>query len=180
MDEKELVRKSRFLSLVLRHRPEMVGLELGQGGWVVVEELLAGCAWKGVPIRREELEEIVARNNKKRFEFDESGMRIRASQGHSVEVDLELEVREPPEVLYHGTAEKVGEVIRREGLKKMQRHHVHLSADRETAEVVGARHGKPLVFVVDTAGMRAAGFEFFRSANGVWLVERVPPEFLED
>ncbi|MGA7732215.1 MAG: RNA 2'-phosphotransferase [Chloroflexia bacterium] len=179
MDEKQLVRTSKFLSLVLRHRPQLAGLTLDSAGWVSVEALLAGCASKGLPITRGELEEVVARNNKQRFAFDESGMLIRANQGHSVEVDLELEPAEPPDVLYHGTAERVGEAIRREGLKKMSRHHVHLSADVETARIVGARHGKPLVLRVNAGAMRAAGFTFHRSENGVWLVERVPPEYLQ-
>lgn len=179
MDEKELVRTSKFLSLVLRHRPELAGLTLGQAGWVRVDDLLAGCARKGMPITRAELEEVVEGNNKKRFAFDESGELIRASQGHSVEVDLELEAHEPPDVLYHGTAESVGDIIRREGLKKMRRHHVHLSADIDTARNVGTRHGKPLVFRVDAKAMRAAGFVFYRSANGVWLVDEVPPQYLQ-
>jgi putative RNA 2'-phosphotransferase len=178
VDEKQLVRVSKFLSLVLRHRPELAGLTLGQAGWVNVDDLLAGCASKDVAITRAELDEVVEKNSKKRFAFDESGTMIRASQGHSVDVDLELEPAEPPDVLYHGTAETIGATIRREGLKKMRRHHVHLSADLETARVVGARHGKPLVFRVDAKAMHEKGFIFYRSANGVWLVEDVPPEYL--
>jgi putative RNA 2'-phosphotransferase len=180
VDEKQLVRTSKFLSLVLRHRPQLAGLTLDSAGWVSVEALLAGCASKGLPITHDDLEEVVARNNKQRFAFDESGTLIRANQGHSVEVDLALESAEPPDVLYHGTAERAGEVIRREGLKKMQRHHVHLSVDVETARAVGARHGKPLVLQVDAEAMREAGFAFYRSDNGVWLVDSVPPEYLRD
>jgi putative RNA 2'-phosphotransferase len=178
MNERELIRISKFLSLVLRHRPQVAGLTLDSAGWVPVEAVLAGCASKGLPITRDELDEVVARNNKRRFAFDESGTLIRANQGHSVEVDLELEPAEPPDVLYHGTAERLGDAIRQEGLMKMRRHHVHLSADVETARIVGARHGKPLVFRVDAGAMRAAGFTFYRSENGVWLVDRVPPEYL--
>lgn len=180
MDEKRLVRTSKFISLVLRHKPEVAGLTLGQGGWVDVDDLLRGCAANGLPITRADLEEVVETNNKKRFAFDESGTKIRASQGHSVDVDLELEALEPPDVLYHGTAEKAADIIRREGLKKMQRHHVHMSADVDTAQTVGGRHGKPLVFKVDAKAMRAAGHVFYRSANGVWLVDSVPPEFLSE
>lgn len=180
MNEKELVRISKFLSLVLRHRPELADLTLGQAGWVEVDALLAGCAAKGMRITRDELVEVVDKNNKRRFAFDESGTLIRASQGHSVEVDLELESADPPGVLFHGTTERVGDIIRREGLKKMQRHHVHLSADLETARNVGARHGKPLVFRIDARAMQEAGFSFYRSANGVWLVDAVPPEYLRE
>ena len=150
MDEKQPVRTSKFLSLVQRHRPQLAGLTLDS----------AGCASKGLPITRDDREEVVARNNKQRFAFDESERLIRANQGHSVEVDLGLEPAAALDVLYHGTAERVEEVSRREGLKKMSRHHVHLSADVETARIVGARHGKPLVFRVDAGVMRAAGFTF--------------------
>lgn len=141
--------------------------------------MLAGCASSGLPISREELEDVVARNNKQRFAFDESGMLIRANQGHSVDIDLDLKPADPPALLYHGTGEASGDAIRRTGLKKMSRHHVHLSADPETARNVGARHGRPVVFSVDAAAMRAAGLVFYRSANGVWLTDHVPPEFLQ-
>jgi putative RNA 2'-phosphotransferase len=174
----ERVRTSKFLSLTLRHRPEMLGLELGPGGWVDVETLLAAAAAHGRPISRAELDEVVETNDKQRFAFDPFGARIRASQGHSVDVDLELEPAEPPAVLYHGTSERVAGRIASEGLRKMQRHHVHLSADVETATRVGARHGTPVVFEVDTPAMHSAGTLFFRSANGVWLVDAVPPQFL--
>jgi putative RNA 2'-phosphotransferase len=179
VDEKQLVRTSKFLSLVLRHRPQLAGLTLDSAGWVSVETLLRGCASKGLPITRDELDDVVARNTKQRFAFDETGTLIRANQGHSVEVDLELKPAEPPYVLYHGTSERAGAAIRREGLKKMRRHHVHLSADAETARIVGARHGKPLVLRVDARAMRGAGFTFYRSENGVWLVDNVPPEYLQ-
>src|SRR5690349_340226 len=127
MDEERLVRTSKFLSRHLRHEPERLGLELAPGGWVGVEELLAGCAARGMRISRAELDEVVTRNSKQRFAFDETGTRIRANQGHSVDVDLQLEPREPPAVLYHGTGHKTVEVVLREGLKKMSRNHVHLS-----------------------------------------------------
>jgi putative RNA 2'-phosphotransferase len=124
------------------------------------------------------LDEVVARNNKRRFSFDPTGTLIRANQGHSVAVDLQLEPVEPPAVLYHGTGHGAVEPIRREGLRKMARHHVHLSSDRETARAVGARHGRPVVFMVNAAAMRSAGHLFYRSDNGVWLVDHVPPEYL--
>lgn len=178
MDEGRLVRISKYLSRHLRHEPGSLGLELAPGGWVGVDELLEACARRGLPVSREELEEVVARNDKRRFSFDETGARIRANQGHSVEVDLQLERAQPPPVLYHGTGERSVGPITAEGLRRMGRHHVHLSADAETARRVGARHGRPVVFAVDAARMAEAGHEFYVSANGVWLVERVPAEYL--
>lgn len=179
MDEARLVKTSRFLSYHLRHRPEELGLQLAPGGWVPVNVLLAASARKGFTIGREELEEVVARNDKRRFAFDESGMRIRARQGHSAPVDLGLEPVEPPPALYHGTPEKSLPAVLREGLKKMRRHHVHLSSDIETARRVGARRGRPALLEVDAHAMRRDGHEFYLSENGVWLVERVPPRYLE-
>lgn len=178
MTDNELVRISKTLSYHLRHHPDELGLTLGPGGWVAVDELLAALACNGKAITRAQLDEVVARNNKRRFALDEDGTRIRASQGHSVAVDLELEATLPPAVLYHGTSEHVLAAIQREGLLKMGRHHVHLSADAATAQHVGARHGPSVVLVVDAASMHAAGHVFYRSANGVWLVDAVPPGFL--
>lgn len=179
MDDKRLVRTSKFLSKVLRHSPEQAGLTLDSGGWVSVADLLAGCARAGVRITPEELREVVEQNDKRRFTFDDTGGRIRANQGHSVEVDLELEPVEPPAVLFHGTAESTVPAILKSGLKKMRRHHVHLSGDEHTARKVGARHGRPVILAVDAAGMRGAGHLFYRSANGVWLVDEVPPAYLK-
>lgn len=173
-----LTRVSKYLSLHLRHRPEALGLTLGPGGWVPVEELLAASARRGFVISREELERVVAESDKQRFAFDEGRTRIRANQGHSVAVDLELEELAPPPVLYHGTGERTVPAILAEGLRKMQRHHVHLSADVDTARKVGARHGRPVVFAVDAAGMARDGHVFYRSANGVWLTESVPAQYL--
>jgi putative RNA 2'-phosphotransferase len=179
MEEARLVRISKYLSKHLRHQPERLGLDLAPGGWVPVDRLLAACTTHGLAITREELEEVVARNNKQRFAFDPTGELIRANQGHSVEIDLQLEPLEPPEILYHGTAEQIVPIIRREGLKKMSRHHVHLSAEIETARNVGARHGRPSVFTVRSKEMSSAGYIFYRSANGVWLTDHVPPEYLD-
>ena len=178
MDAKRLVRTSKYLSLHLRHRPERLGLSLAPGGWVSVDALLAAAARDGHPISRAELDEVVAGNDKQRFGFDPSGTRIRAHQGHSVDVDLQLEPAEPPAVLYHGTGARSAAAIRRDGLRKLRRHHVHLSPDARTARRVGARHGEPVVFAVDAAAMRRAGHVFCRSGNGVWLTDHVPPEFL--
>jgi putative RNA 2'-phosphotransferase len=178
MDDKRLVKVSKYLSKHLRHEPERLGLELQPGGWVGVDELLAACAANRFPLSRAELEQVVERSDKKRFAFDETGTRIRANQGHSVEVDLQLEATEPPPVLYHGTPERNRAVILESGLKKMDRHHVHLSLDEATARKVGERRGKPIIFTVDAAAMRRDGYTFYRSANGVWLVDEVPPKYL--
>src|SRR5690242_18631805 len=149
MDETRLVKVSKYLSKHLRHQPQRLGLTLQPGGWVPVEDLLAACARMHFPISRAELEEVIARNNKQRFALDPTGTLIRANQGHSVPVDLQLAPVAPPPTLYHGTAAHLVETIRREGLRKMARHHVHLSPDPETARRVGARHGPPVVFAVD-------------------------------
>ncbi|MBI4853036.1 MAG: RNA 2'-phosphotransferase [Acidobacteria bacterium] len=179
MEEKQLVRISKFLSKYLRHEPESLGLSLALGGWVMVDDLLAACKKKSFPITREQLEEVVEKNSKKRFSFDPTGTQIRANQGHSVEIDLQLEPKIPPPTLYHGTAEKNLESIKSIGLQKMSRHHVHLSKDISTANNVGTRHGKPLVFAVDTSAMQKAGHTFYCSDNGVWLTDNVPPQYLK-
>jgi putative RNA 2'-phosphotransferase len=173
-----LVRISKYLSKHLRHQPECLGLTLGPGGWVAVDDLLTACDANGMRISRETLNEVVAQNDKKRFAFDETGTKIRANQGHSVEVDLMLTPQTPPDVLYHGTGQQSVEAIRREGLEKGKRHHVHLSPDTETATKVGARHGRPFLFTIDARAMHEAGYLFYRSENGVWLVDDVPPQFL--
>ena len=176
---RDLVRTSKFLSKHLRHDPAGLGLVLGPGGWVEVDALLAACARKGTKISRSQLAEIVAGSDKQRFAFSADGRQIRANQGHSVEVDLQLEpASEVPAALYHGTGEQTVPVILREGLRRMARHHVHLSPDVETARRVGGRHGRPVVLVVDAAAMQAAGAVFYCSANGVWLTEAVAPAYL--
>lgn len=178
MDEKRLVKLSKYLSRHLRHQPQALGLTLEPGGWVAIQTLLAAMARHGVTISRAELDEIVTRNNKQRFAFDESGERIRASQGHSVDVDLQLAPTAPPATLYHGTARTTVEAILREGLRKMRRQHVHLTDVLATAVNVGSRHGTPAVLVVDAAAMVRDGYLFYRSENGVWLTESVPPRYL--
>ncbi|MEV0697596.1 RNA 2'-phosphotransferase [Saccharopolyspora sp. NPDC050389] len=176
MDERRLVRVSKYLSKHLRHRPERIGIQLDEHGWVVVDELLAAAGSHGFPISRAELVQVVEDNDKQRYVID--GDRIRASQGHSVPVDLDLPVTEPPALLFHGTVERNLGGIRAKGLRPMNRHHVHLSVDRETAKRVGARRGRPVVLTVDAAGMHTSGHEFRVSANGVWLVDHVMPEFI--
>lgn len=178
MNDSRLVKISKYLSKHLRHQPERIDLQLAPGGWVAVDELLAACQKHNFPISRTELNEVVAKNDKQRFAFDSTGTLIRANQGHSVEVDLQLEPTLPPDVLYHGTGEGAVESIKQMGLCKMSRHHVHLSTDIVTAKTVGTRHGRPVVFAVDAAAMYQAGYAFYCSENGVWLVDRVPPEYL--
>ena len=172
------VRTSRFLSLVLRHKPEEAGLTLDGEGWCSVTDLLKGCASHGHKISREELDEVVAENDKKRFQFSDDGKRIRASQGHSIEVDLKYEPTLPPEYLFHGTATRFLDSIKQQGLIKGSRQHVHLSANLQTAFKVGERHGKPVVLTVLAGDMHRNGIPFYFTPNGVWLVDAVPPEYL--
>jgi putative RNA 2'-phosphotransferase len=181
MDEmsKDLISQSKFLSYVLRHAPESIGLTLGEGGWVDVVQLLERAAAAGRRLDRETLETIVATSDKKRFTLSEDGKLIRASQGHSVKVALGMEPVTPPETLYHGTATRFLEAIRAEGLKPGSRQQVHLSADEVTARAVGARHGKPVILRVAAGDMYRAGHRFYRADNGVWLTDAVPPQFLD-
>ncbi|MER5727608.1 RNA 2'-phosphotransferase [Streptomyces sp. NPDC002138] len=176
MDEKRTVKVSKYVSKHLRHQPERIGLVLDAQGWVEIDDLLRAAADHRFPFTRAELDHVVATNDKQRFAV--AGTRIRASQGHTVDVDLGLPEAEPPAYLYHGTVAAALGPIRAEGLRPMRRHHVHLSSDRETATRVGARRGRPVVLSVDAGAMRTAGHVFRVSANGVWLVESVPPEFL--
>ena len=173
---KELIETSRFLSLVLRHRPETIGISLDENGWVETTELLEKCRRFGSPITEKELGEIVETNDKKRFVIQEG--KIRASQGHSVNVDLGLDSIKPPERLYHGTATRFVDSILREGLQSRSRLHVHLSETVGVAMKVGRRHGDPVVFEVATGAMFRGGKEFYQSENGVWLTETVSPEFI--
>ena len=178
MDHNRLVTISKFLSKHLRHQPEAIGLTLDDGGWVDVQTLLDLCTAHGFSITREQLDDVVRTNNKQRFAFDDAGTRIRANQGHSTPVDLQLEPIEPPALLYHGTAQKNVTVILAFGLLKMKRHRVHLSHEIATAVQVGKRHGAPVVFAIDCVTMHTRGHRFYRSANGVWLTDHVPAEFL--
>jgi putative RNA 2'-phosphotransferase len=173
-----LVRTSKFLSLVLRHKPQEIGLKLDLAGWVPVADLLRAADSHGFPLTMDQLLEVVRTNDKQRFSLSDDGLKIRANQGHSVEIDLGYEPAIPPPVLYHGTVEKVLHTIMQQGLLKGQRHHVHLSADSKTAESVGSRRGRPTVLEVNSALMSAHGYIFFRSKNGVWLTEHVPPSYL--
>jgi putative RNA 2'-phosphotransferase len=178
MDEKRRIRVSKFVSKHLRHAPAAIGLVLEPGGWVLIDTLIANSAQAGFNFTREELEDVVRSCEKQRFAISEAGDRIRANQGHSAEVELTFASAQPAGELFHGTAERNVAAILRDGLLKMARHHVHLSADRATALKVGVRHGMPVVFAVDALRMLADGHAFYRSANDVWLVDSVPPEYL--
>jgi putative RNA 2'-phosphotransferase len=173
-----MITVSKYLAKYLRHAPDELGLTLRPGGWVAVDDLLAAAAGSGFPIDYDELVECVETNDKKRLAFDETREWIRANQGHSVGVDLQLEEREPPDVLYHGTATRFLVSIWADGLHRGQRHHVHLSKDAATARKVGARRGKPVVLAIDAARMYREGHKFLLSANGVWLTDSVPPYYL--
>ena len=175
---KQLIRQSKFLSLVLRHDPGRIGLVLDEAGWADVDDLLGKVNAVGVPMTRAELDTVVAQNNKQRFRLNRDGSRICANQGHSIEVKLDLQPQTPPAQLYHGTATRFLDNIRGEGLTRQRRHHVHLSSDKQTARSVGQRHGKPLILIVDAAAMSSAGYLFYLSENGVWLTDHVPVAYL--
>ena len=175
-----LTELSRYMCLILRHHPEVIGITLDEHGWADVEELIAGIAEKkNKNFNREMLEEIVRTDDKQRYAFSEDRTKIRANQGHSIPVDVELEKKEPPEILYHGTGGKYVESIDAMGLIPKNRLYVHLSGDVETAESVGKRHGTPVIYRVHSGRMYRDGYEFFLSRNGVWLTKRVPVEYLE-
>lgn len=178
MENKRFVQISKTLSKHLRHDPQGLGLTLESGGWVSVTALLGALGRKGFALSRSDLEEVVTRNDKQRFAFDELGEHIRASQGHSVDVDLGLIALEPPELLFHGTTSAALDSVLTTGLQRMRRHHVHLSVDTETAQRVGSRHGQAVILRVAALTMHEAGHAFYRSDNGVWLTNHVPPAFL--
>lgn len=172
-----LTKTSRFLAMVLRHKPHVAGIELDEHGWANVDELVEGMSALR-PFSREILEEIVTTDAKRRYAFNEDHTLVRANQGHSIPVDVELAPAEPPAMLYHGTATRFLSSIAAKGLLPMGRLHVHLSRDEATAVKVGERHGEPVVLTVDASAMRSDGYEFFLSANGVWLTKVVPPRYL--
>jgi putative RNA 2'-phosphotransferase len=169
---------SRFLSLILRHKPQVIGISLDEHGWASVPELIEGIS-RTRPFNMEMLEEIVRTDEKMRYSFNRDKTKIRANQGHSLPIDAELTPCEPPEFLYHGTGEKYLTSIEKNGLIPKTRLYVHLSREYDTAVNVGSRHGKPIVYKVNTAKMSQDGYKFFISANGVWLTKAVPPEYLE-
>lgn len=176
--DKYLAKISKFLSLVLRHQPEVIGLNLDAQGWVSINELLAAANAHGTEIDDDLLLLVVHENDKQRFAISPDGLRIRANQGHSIDVSLGLPPIAPPAELYHGTVDRFLESIRQQGLIKGARQYVHLSADLKTASKVGARRGKPVVLTINSKEMHAAGIEFYQSENGVWLTDHVPATFL--
>jgi putative RNA 2'-phosphotransferase len=179
MNEKQQLRSSKFLSLVLRHEPSRIGLTLDSAGWVEIQVLLEALSAHGQPLDRAALLASVAECPKQRFAVSEDGQMIRANQGHSVAIELGYSAQPPPERLYHGTATRFLDSIRASGLRKGERHHVHLSSEIGTAEKVGRRHGQPVVLGVRSGAMQADGHEFFISDNGVWLVDHVAAKFIE-
>lgn len=172
-------RNSKFLSLVLRHQPEAIGIELDESGWVRVEVLLKALGRHRHSMTLDQLQKLVAQNDKKRFAFSEDGSMIRANQGHSVEVDLDHPLTQPPEILLHGTPQKFVDAIRTEGLQKIKRHDVHLHEDLKVAKDVGKRRGNPVILRIRSGDMHRAGHRFYLTPNQVWLVEAVPAEFIE-
>ena len=180
MNEKEIKRISKFLSLLLRHQPETIGLSLDENGWADVEELINKSKKRRMYFSLSDLEIVVVENDKQRFSFNEDKSKIRANQGHSIKnINLEFEAIEPPENLYHGTVEKFLESIKANGLQKMSRQHVHLSEDLITATKVGSRRGKPIILVINSGLMFCEGYEFYKSKNGVWLTDQVPSKFIQ-
>ncbi|NBA77934.1 RNA 2'-phosphotransferase [Emticicia sp. ODNR4P] len=169
---------SKLLSKILRHQPDLIGIQLDENGWVEVSTLLQNLEKYQTQISFEQLKEVVDTNSKKRFSFNDDFSKIRANQGHSIEVDLALQTQTPPDILYHGTVEKNLDSIFEKGLSKMNRHHVHLSADTETAQKVGMRHGKPIILTIESKKMYDQGYVFYLSENQVWLTDNVPSEFI--
>ncbi|MDF1698029.1 MAG: RNA 2'-phosphotransferase [Saprospiraceae bacterium] len=179
MDNRELKHKSKFLSLILRHKPQTIGLTLDKNGWANVEELIEKAKTKKLFYTLEVLEEVVEQNNKKRFTFNEDKTKIRANQGHSLNVDMEFKPIAPPSTLYHGTSIRNIDSIRSTGIEKRNRQHVHLSHEESTAVNVGSRHGKPIVLHIDAAQMHEDGFHFYLSKNGVWLTDYIDPKYIK-
>lgn len=180
-EERRLERISKFISMILRHRPEVIGITLDKHGWADVNELIKGINETGeeVEFSKDTLETIVKTDKKQRYSFSQDKTLIRANQGHSIPVDVELEKKEPPKVLYHGTGSRFVKSIQEQGLLPMERLYVHLSTDVETATNVGKRHGTPVIFKVNAEQMQKDSYDFFQSVNGVWLTKEVPAKYLE-
>jgi len=176
---KKLHQLSKYLSFVLRHRPDDLSIQLSSDGWANVEEMISAMNSQGKVVTIDDLYQIVAQDEKQRYSFNSDKSQIRANQGHSIEIDLKLQPIIPPEYLYHGTAEKNIDSIREQGLLKRERHHVHLSENENTAKQVGARYGRPVILVIFAQLMNFDGHLFFRSDNNVWLTDEVPPQFIE-
>jgi putative RNA 2'-phosphotransferase len=179
MNPQQATKISRFLSLVLRHQPEAIGITLTENGWTNVDELIAAINRSGKTLNFETLEQVVESNDKQRFSFSDDGEMIRANQGHSVDVNLGYQSTSPPEILYHGTVAKFLPSIRENGIQKGQRHHVHLSVSLDVANTVGKRRGQPVILTIRAQEMNAVGHDFFVSTNGVWLTDFVPIHFID-
>lgn len=175
----DLTNVSKYLSLILRHKPDVIGITLDEHGWANINDLILGVEQNNPGFNMEVLEEIVKTDSKQRYSFNEDKTLIRANQGHSIPVDVELEEKEPPEFLYHGTGEKYVSSINQHGLIPKSRLYVHLSKDIETAKNVGKRHGKEVVYLVNSKQMYADGYKFYLSVNGVWLTKSVPVKYLK-
>lgn len=175
----DFVQTGKFISLILRHKPETIGITLDEHGWADVKELIAGVQKTRPDFNLEILEEIVRTNNKQRYSFNNDHTKIRANQGHSIQVDVELKEAVPPEILYHGTGKKSVASILEQGLVPRSRLYVHLSKDKQTALNVGSRHGKPIVFTIQAGMMHEDGYKFFISENGIWLTKAVLPKYLK-
>ena len=167
------------MSLVLRHDPGVIGRSLDNGGWMSVEDLVKGAGGAGAALTRETVLAIVENDEKGRYALSEDGLKIKATYGHSIDVDLDLEALEPPQVLFHGTATRFLDSIKSAGITRKRRRYVHLSADRATATKVGGRHGRPVILIIRARCMFDAGFLFYHSESGIWLTERVPPEYID-
>ena len=178
MTDKFLNDLSKYLSFILRHQPQSIGLDLDEKGWADTEDLIDKAAANGKTFDYEILLRVVETNKKKRFTLSDDGRKIRAAQGHSIDIQLGLEPKEPPVALYHGTATRFLESILKSGLQPQSRQQVHLSATEETARKVGQRHGKAVVLKIEALLMSQQGFKFYKADNGVWLTDRVPPDFL--
>lgn len=180
-EERRLERLSKFISMILRHKPQVIGITLDEHGWADVDELIKGINETGeeVEFSKDTLETIVKTDKKQRYSFSQDKTLIRANQGHSIPVDVELEKKEPPKVLYHGTGSRFVKSIQEQGLLPMERLYVHLSTDVETATNVGKRHGTPVIFKVNAEQMQKDSYDFFQSVNGVWLTKEVPAKYLE-
>jgi putative RNA 2'-phosphotransferase len=179
MSKNKLTKASKFLSLILRHKPDEIGLTLDAEGWAPISEIIDKSQSK-MPLTKELIEQVVSTSDKQRFKLSDDGLMIRANQGHSIKVDLKLSPKEPPAILYHGTDSRFMDSINQEGLKPGQRHHVHLSTDIATATAVGKRYGKVVILEIDAEAMQKQGYKFFLSDNNVWLTENVPPQFLKE
>lgn len=175
----DLVKISKFLSYILRHKPDAIALDISIDGWVKIDELISAAKKDGWPIDEEIINEVVKSNSKQRFSFSDDGLYVRANQGHSIEIELGLKPQIPPDILFHGTVEKFVANINNEGLKKMKRHHVHLYTNKNDACNVGSRRGRPVIFSVDSKSMFEDGLSFFLSKNGVWLTGYVCPKYIK-